>query len=79
MFIIVAICILIISISYYLFSKGNNCVGDPFVYGAKELKEKSGDDFICSCTPPINSRYGKFYFDAEGIYEENPNPLVPWS
>lgn len=70
--IILAISILIISISYYIYSKGNTCVSDPFVYGANELKEKSGDDFICSCVPPMNSIYGKFYFDSKGVYETDP-------
>ena len=53
-----------------LIQVNNDCVKNPFVYGANKIIDQKGDLIyaICSC----DMTQGKFYFDNQGIYKEDP-------
>ncbi len=76
-----------------LINVNSQCTNNPFVYGASVIESSRGDaDPICSCTTQEEimcacalSNSGKFWFDDEQIYPENPylerlgfnSPLAP--
>lgn len=49
-----------------LINKNSQCVGNPLVYGVKQIETE--DYVLCSCqVGPTN-----FYFDKDGLYKNNP-------
>lgn len=54
----------------FLIKQNSECTQNPFVYGAKNVKTQDGQPafMVCSCQLEM----GTFYFDKDGMYEENP-------
>ncbi len=70
--ILTMILVLITGISLgYVLNNQNSCESNPYIFSVEKLEEMNGVDFICSCTPTDYS-LETFYFDDEGLYEENP-------
>lgn len=63
--IIVLIAVLIIAIIYYFDRTHNECINNPFVYGSKQLKERSGyevEGIVWFITDFYNEK--KIYFNT---------------
>ena len=80
--IILTSCLVIIAVVYSFVSGGASCRTNPLVYGAENLYENNGEEFVCGCYP-LNyiSNYKRFFFDREGLYAENPDSnslILPW-
>ncbi len=68
------IIILVISIFILItmnLKKMNECLDDPFVYGAKQISEKYAE-ISCSCSI-LEEGYADFTFNSEGIEFEKNN------
>lgn len=52
-------------ITLIVIDKNDECVADPFTYGAMQL-EQEGNPLMCSCSFD-NQRYTGFEFDEDGI------------
>ncbi len=79
--VILTSCFVIIEIVHSFASGGASCKINPLVYGAEDLYENNGEEFVCGCYPLDypGSKYRRFYFDKEGLYAENPdsNLILP--
>lgn len=73
--VILTCCIVIVIVVQSFTSGGASCKTNPFVYGAENLYENNGEEFVCGCYPLnyFGSKFKRFYFDREGVYAENPD------
>ncbi len=52
--------------------EGNECMNNPFIYGAEKVSKTDAESIMCSCSFP-NSKYEPFSFNEDGIISlENP-------
>jgi hypothetical protein len=60
--------VVVIMIFVFGLRDGNQCLENPFVYGAEELSEEPQGDLLCSCGF-FNPGYESFFFDKDGLFE----------
>ena len=60
---------LIITIMIFVFGlkDGNQCLKNPFVYGAEKLSKEPQGDLLCSCGF-FNPGYETFFFDKDCFF-----------
>lgn len=59
-----------IAIGYLITDKG--CMGNPLIFGIRQINKLNKDDYECSCHSRIN--FGSFSFDSEKMQDNN---LIP--
>lgn len=58
-------------------SESEECIANPLSYGVRVLEEVNDNiDFMCSCTTQ-DLLINPLYFDDEGVYDKNPNSILP--
>ena len=60
-------CLLFLLMGFFLFlgfKEAQECVGNPFIYGANKITNEDSGNLYCSCSFG-SPRYSPFYFDNE--------------
>jgi len=57
-----------IMIFVFAFKDGNNCVSNPFIYGAEKVSKDPQGDLLCSCGF-LDPKYKPFFFDKNGFFD----------
>ena len=67
--IIFILCFLLLLVGFFLFlglKDAQECMGNPFTYGAREIVNEKTGSIHCTCTFG-SPNYAKFYFNEEVI------------
>lgn len=72
--IVIAICVVVLGIIIVKsINENEECIKNPYIYGAKSLYEKKGIDISCSCIPFAEGKnYATFSFNKDNL-EWNEN------